>query len=77
MRDERKRWSLSEGVDDPTKKNASEQKEGAVSSPGELDRGNYRIGIKITDSELSELNLKLVNFHGHWNYTLLPQRKKT
>ncbi len=43
----------------------------------ELDRGNYPIGIKITDSELSGLNLKLAKFHGDWNYTLLPQRKKT
>ena len=43
----------------------------------ELDRGNYPIGIKITDAELSGLNLKLAKFHGDWNYTLLPQRKKT
>ncbi len=43
----------------------------------ELDRGIYPIGIKITDAELTGLNLKLANFHGGWNYTLLPLRKKT
>ena len=41
----------------------------------ELDRGNYPVGIKITDSELSGLNLKLAKFHGDWNYTLLPRQK--
>ena len=41
----------------------------------ELDRGLYPIGLKITDAELSGLNLKLAKFHGYWNYTLLPQRK--
>ena len=39
----------------------------------ELDRGSYPIGIKITDAELSELNLHLAKFHGDWNYTLLPK----
>ena len=43
----------------------------------ELDRGTYPTGIKITDAELAELNLKLAAFHGDWNYTLLPGRIKT
>jgi len=38
----------------------------------ELDRGIYPIGLKITDAELTGLNLKLAKFHGDWNYTLLP-----
>ena len=42
----------------------------------ELDRGIYPIGLKITDTELSELNLKLAKFNGDWNYSLLPPRKK-
>ena len=42
----------------------------------ELDRGNYPTGIKITEAELSALNLKLSQFHGDWNYALLPARKK-
>ncbi len=43
----------------------------------ELDRGKYPTGIKITDAELALLNLKQDNFHGDWNYTVLPARKKT
>lgn len=42
----------------------------------ELDRGNYPTGIKISDAELSALNLKQAQFHGDWNYALLPLRKK-
>jgi hypothetical protein len=43
----------------------------------ELDRGIYPIGLKITDAELRGLNLKLAEFHGDWNDTLLPPRKTT
>lgn len=43
----------------------------------ELDRGTYPTGIKITDAELASLNLKPGNFHGEWNYAVLPTRKKT
>jgi hypothetical protein len=43
----------------------------------ELDRGVYPIGLKITDAELTALNLKLAKFHGDWNYTLLPPRQKS
>jgi hypothetical protein len=42
----------------------------------ELDRGNYPTGIKITDTELKALNLKLGKFHGEWNYALHPLRKR-
>jgi hypothetical protein len=40
----------------------------------ELDRSKYPTGIKITDVELASLNLKPDNFHGDWNYTVLPLR---
>ena len=43
----------------------------------ELDQGKYPTGIKITDAALALLNLKPDNFHGEWNYTVLPARKKT
>jgi len=43
----------------------------------ELDRGKYPTGIKITDTELASLNLKLDKFHGDWNYSVLPTKKKT
>ena len=41
----------------------------------ELDRGTYPTGIKITDAQLASLNLKPDNFHGEWNYAVLPFRK--
>jgi hypothetical protein len=42
----------------------------------ELDRRNYPTGIKVSDAELSAVNLKLAEFHGDWNYTILPRRRK-
>ena len=41
-----------------------------------LDTGNYPTGIAVTDEELAALNLKRADFHGEWNYKLLPSRKK-
>ena len=41
-----------------------------------LDVGIYPTGITVTDEELAALNLKRANFHGEWNYKLLPIRKK-
>lgn len=43
----------------------------------ELDRRTYPTGIKIDDAEMNALNLKLAQFHGEWNYALLPKRKNT
>jgi hypothetical protein len=40
-----------------------------------LDTGHYPTGITVTDEELAALNLKRANFHGEWNYKLLPLRK--
>lgn len=42
----------------------------------ELDNGRYPAGIKVTDTELAAVNMKRAHFHGDWNYTLLPARKK-
>ena len=42
----------------------------------ELDSGFYPIGIKVSDAELAALNLKRADFHGDWNYTLLPTRTR-
>jgi len=39
----------------------------------ELDGGKYPAGIKISDAELNKLNLRMEDFHGDWNYALLPQ----
>jgi hypothetical protein len=39
----------------------------------ELDSRKYPKGIKVTDQELSALNLELAKFHGDWNYSILPK----
>ena len=43
----------------------------------ELDKSNYPTGIKVSDEELAAVNLKRADFHGDWNYIILPTRKKT
>ena len=42
----------------------------------ELDSGHYPTGVSVTDAELAALNLKRADFHGEWNYTLLPLRPR-
>ncbi len=38
----------------------------------ELDRPLYPAGIKITDADMSTLNISPDTFHGEWNYTASP-----
>ncbi|MBQ8706698.1 MAG: hypothetical protein IJ523_01255, partial [Succinivibrionaceae bacterium] len=33
----------------------------------------YETGIKVTDEELSMVNLFKNEFHGEWNYRILPK----
>ena len=40
----------------------------------ELDAGDYRRGIKVSDEELAAINLEKDTFHGEWNYTIAPCR---
>ena len=42
----------------------------------ELDLAQYPTGIKVTDTELKALNLKQAEFHGDWNYAILPRRRR-
>lgn len=42
----------------------------------ELDSGHYPTGIKVTDAELAAVNLKRADFHGDWNYQILPACRK-
>jgi len=30
-------------------------------------------GIKISDTEFAALNIQPANFHGEWNYTIIPR----
>jgi hypothetical protein len=39
----------------------------------ELDPGAYPTGIKVSNEELAGLALERDDFHGEWNYVLLPQ----
>jgi hypothetical protein len=41
----------------------------------ELDPGKYPTGIKVTDAEFNALNVKQAEFHGDWNYAILPRRR--
>jgi len=39
----------------------------------ELDTRLYEKGIKVTDEELSSINIKRADFHPNWNYTIRPR----
>jgi hypothetical protein len=41
-----------------------------------LDENKYPKGIKVSDRELSAINLEHDSFHGEWNYTISPTRSK-
>jgi hypothetical protein len=41
-----------------------------------LDTGSYPTGIKVSDDELALVNLMPEKFHGDWNYTIAPSRRK-
>src|ERR1022692_4749994 len=42
----------------------------------ELDPRRYPTGTQVSDAELASLNLKRSDFHGEWNYTLMPPLKE-
>jgi Rhodopirellula transposase DDE domain len=42
----------------------------------ELDRGAYPKGRDITDAQMTTLHLDPHRFHGDWNYTIRPQRRR-
>jgi hypothetical protein len=37
-----------------------------------LDTGQYPTGITYTEADTAALPLQRHDFHGEWNYTLLP-----
>ena len=41
-----------------------------------IDKGRYPKGRKITDEQMATLHIEPAKFHGEWNYTIHPQRKK-
>jgi hypothetical protein len=38
----------------------------------QLDTNNYQKGVKISDRDMKNLNIKRDDFHGEWNYTIKP-----
>lgn len=42
----------------------------------EIDMGRYPQGQKITDEQMATLYLKPELFHGDWNYTIRPSKRK-
>jgi transposase len=38
----------------------------------ELDPGRYPLGVKVSDEELAAVPLRRHQWHGEWNYTVLP-----
>jgi Rhodopirellula transposase DDE domain len=38
----------------------------------EIDDRRYPTGIKIPDSEMAQIRLRRDDFHGEWNYKILP-----
>jgi hypothetical protein len=39
----------------------------------ELDPGKYPKGVKVSDKEVASIRLERDEFHGEWNYTILPR----
>jgi len=37
------------------------------------DDNYYELGIKVSEEEMSKLNIKRYKFHGDWNYKIRPQ----
>jgi Rhodopirellula transposase DDE domain len=37
-----------------------------------LDNGAYPLGVKVSDRELAAVPMRRHDWHGEWNYTVLP-----
>ncbi|MFB3095795.1 MAG: ISAzo13 family transposase [Candidatus Acidiferrales bacterium] len=43
----------------------------------ELDPNSYPRGVKISDRQMSEMRLRRDDFHGEWNYSILPRPQQS
>jgi len=50
--------------------------EQGLSIRAELDRGSYPTGIKVTDEQLAAVRITPEGFHGDWNYSIQPGKRK-
>jgi hypothetical protein len=51
---------------------AATQTRSGLKVRAELDQGSYPLGVKVSDGELAAVPLHRHNWHGEWNYTILP-----
>ena len=42
-----------------------------------LDQKHYPAGVTVSDEQMAALNIEPSDFHGEWNYTIRPSRKRT
>ena len=40
----------------------------------EIDGQSYPAGIEVPDSKMAEIKLLREDFHGEWNYEILPRK---
>ena len=40
----------------------------------EIDNRSYPAGIKVPDEKMAQINLRRDEFHGEWNYEILPRQ---
>jgi hypothetical protein len=43
----------------------------------DLDRRTYPTRVEVSDEQLAQIQLRPHQFHGEWNYSILPRRSKT
>ena len=54
---------------------ASTRTQGGLRVRCELDKGSYPKGRTIAEEQMAQIHIQPHDFHGDWNYTILPQRK--
>ena len=54
---------------------ASTKTKAGLKVKSQLDKNSYKLGIKVSDKQMKEINLLKNEFHGEWNYTILPTRE--
>jgi hypothetical protein len=42
----------------------------------EVDKNSYARGIKVSDEEFARIRIEPEEFHGEWNYTIVPRSSK-
>lgn len=54
---------------------ANTKTKAGLSVKAELDTGQYPTGIKVSDEQFATLNIARDDFHGEWNYAIIPRLK--